>query len=62
ADTLSAWMEATEIAGFTETEANKIFGKPDPKLIKGLSIRLRPPLETRNAFTAHHNTLSQEML
>ena len=62
ADTLSAWMEATEIAGFTVAEANKIFGKPDLKLISGLSIRLRPPVEARNAYTARHSALLQEIL
>jgi hypothetical protein len=61
ADTLSAWMEATEIAGFTEAEANRIFGKPDLKLIKGLSIRLRPPIEARNDYTARHETLLREI-
>ncbi len=57
ADRLSAWMEATRIAGFSEAEANKIFGKPDQTLIDGLDIRLRPPVEARNAYTARHETL-----
>ena len=57
ADTLSAWMEATEIAGFTQAEANKIFGKPDQALIDGLHIRLRPPVDVRNDYTARHNAL-----
>jgi 5'-deoxynucleotidase YfbR-like HD superfamily hydrolase len=57
ADTLSAWMEATEIAGFTQTEANKIFGKPDHGLIDGLHIRLRPPVDVRKDYTARHNAL-----
>lgn len=57
ADTLSAWMEATDIAGFSEAEANKFFGKPDRALMKGLSIRLRPPVEARNDYTARHEAL-----
>jgi len=57
ADSLSAWLEATQIAGFTETEANKFFGKPDTSLFEGLSLRLRPPLETRADFTARHAAL-----
>lgn len=61
ADTLSAWMEATEIAGFSEAEANKFFGKPDRTLLKGLAIRLRPPVETRRDFTARHNALLAEI-
>lgn len=57
ADKISAWMEATQIAGFDEAEANKFFGKPDPKLIDGLNIHLRPPVEVREAYTARHNDL-----
>ena len=54
ADKVSAWMEATQIAGFSETEASKFFGRPKPDLMEGLSIMLRPPVETRNDFTARH--------
>ncbi len=61
ADRISAWMEAVEIAGFTEAEANKLFGKPDKSLLKGLHIRLRPPVEARQDFTARHDTLIGEM-
>ena len=61
ADTVSAWMEATLIAGFTEDEANKIFGQPDRTLIEGLTIRLRPPLEVRKDFTARHLHLLKEL-
>lgn len=57
ADKISAWMEATQIAGFTADEANKFFGKPDMSLTTDLQIVLRPPLETRLAFTARHNAL-----
>ena len=61
ADTISAWMEATQIAGFTKDEADKFFGAPDPELIEGLEIVLRPPVETRSAYTARHNALLEEM-
>jgi len=54
ADRLSAWMEATQIAGFEETEANRFFGVPDRDLIDDLRIVLRPPLDTRRAFTERH--------
>lgn len=57
ADKVSAWLEATQIAGFDQTEASKFFGKPDPDLIKGLSILLRPPVEVRRAFVARHEAL-----
>ncbi|MEX0311574.1 MAG: HD domain-containing protein [Tateyamaria sp.] len=62
ADRISAWMEATQIAGFTEAEASKFFGKPDLSLIDGLQIVLRPPVETRNAFTARHAILLESCL
>jgi 5'-deoxynucleotidase YfbR-like HD superfamily hydrolase len=61
ADKLSAWMEATQIAGFSDAEADKFFGKPDATLKKGLTIALRPPVEVRNAFTKRHHDLMEEM-
>ncbi len=57
ADRISAWMEATQIAGFSEPEANKFFGKPDTKLISGLNIHLRPPVEVRQDYTRRFNAL-----
>jgi len=57
ADIVSAWLEATQIAGFTEGEADKLFGKPDASLAKGLEIRLRPAVDVRRDFTARHNEL-----
>ncbi|MGJ8546163.1 MAG: HD domain-containing protein [Sulfitobacter sp.] len=57
ADRISAWMEAIQIAGFSETEASKLFGRPDRGLMEGLSILLRPPVEARNDFTARHAAL-----
>jgi 5'-deoxynucleotidase YfbR-like HD superfamily hydrolase len=61
ADRLSAWMEAVEIAGFTKSEADRFFGKPDHALIDGFSILLRPPVETRAAYTARHAALLERM-
>lgn len=57
ADRISAWMEATRIAGFSTTEADKFFGKPDPTLISGLEILLRPPVEVRNEYCQRHAAL-----
>ncbi|WP_192964921.1 HD domain-containing protein [Phycobacter azelaicus] len=57
ADKISAWMEAVQIAGFSETEANKFFGHPDPQNISDLSIQLRPPVEVRHDFVARHTEL-----
>ncbi|WP_376875805.1 HD domain-containing protein [Albirhodobacter sp. R86504] len=58
ADTVSARLEAEQIAGFSSAEADRLFGKPDPNLTRGLKLLLRPPAEVRHAFTAHHNELS----
>ncbi|WP_255553752.1 HD family hydrolase [Maritimibacter sp. DP1N21-5] len=57
ADRVSAWLEATQIAGFTMAESDKFFGHPDEGLIADLRIVLRPPVEVRHDFVARHNTL-----
>ncbi len=61
ADRVSAWMEATQIAGFSDAEADKFFGKPDPALMEGFAITLRPPVEVRADFTARHAQLLEQM-
>ncbi|MDU9005146.1 HD family hydrolase [Sedimentitalea todarodis] len=61
ADRISAWMEATRIAGFAEAEANKFFGKPDRTLIADLDIRLRPPVDARRDFIQRHDTLLRKI-
>jgi uncharacterized protein len=57
ADRVSAWLEAVQIAGFTETEADRLFGRPDQAMLRGLSIRLRPPAVVRADFVARHADL-----
>ena len=57
ADKISAWMEATAIAGFSPAEASKFFGEPKPDLINDLGIELRPPKAVRQAYTERHNAL-----
>ena len=61
ADRISAWMEATQIAGFTRGEADKFFGAPDLDMIADLEIALRPPLEVRAEFTRCHNALLEQI-
>jgi hypothetical protein len=61
ADRVSAWMEASQIAGFSETEATRFFGRPDAALMEGLTILLRPPVEVRAEFTERHAALLREM-
>jgi len=57
ADRVSAWMEATRLAGFSEDDAAKFFRRPSSALIAGLDVWLRPPVESRAAFTARHEEL-----
>ena len=52
ADTLSARLEAVTIAGFTEAEASRFFGRPRPEICRPEAIVLRPPVEVRAAFSA----------
>lgn len=61
ADRISAWMEAVRIAGFSKTEANKFFGIPDPGLIDGMEIVLRPPMQTRADYIARHAQLIDQI-
>ncbi len=57
ADKISAWMEATQIAGFSQAEATKFFDRPDKAVMDGLQIKLRAPVEVRNEYTARHAEL-----
>lgn len=57
ADKISAWLEATQIAGFSKTEADKLFGKPPGDIVAGAKIQLRAPSDTKSAFLALHATL-----
>ncbi len=61
ADKISAWMEATQIAGFSESEATKFFGRPDKTVMEGLEIVLRPPVEVRQAYTDRHADLLRQL-
>ncbi|MCX8954674.1 HD family hydrolase [Ruegeria sp. NA] len=60
ADKISAWMEATQIAGFSEAEATKFFGRPDKAVMEGLEITLRPPVKVRQAFSDRYQALLSE--
>lgn len=55
ADHICAWFEATQLAGFTERESNKFFGKPPA----GLTLDLTPePTETAQImFISRHRAL-----
>ena len=58
ADRTSAWLEATQIAGFDQTEADQLFGRlQDPAIAK---IRIAPLAaeKARRAFVQRCNALS----
>ena len=57
ADKLSAWLEATQIAGFSLEEANRFFGAP--KNSQPLPARLtpRPPMDVKADFLARFQDL-----
>ena len=61
ADIVSARLEAEQIAGFSKTEADKVFGKLDPKMAAAFEIRLRPPSQVRLDYTQRHETLLAEI-
>ncbi len=61
ADRISAWLEATQIAGFARAESDRFFGRPDPEIIHGLDIHLRPPRQVREDFVARHEELLAEI-
>ena len=57
ADKVSAWLEATQLAGFSKLEADKLFGKVDEKIMRELKVVLRPPVEARHEFMRQHANL-----
>ena len=57
ADKVSAWLEATQLAGFSKAEADKLFGKVDATIVAGLRLHLRPQIEVRQDFTRQHAAL-----
>ncbi|GAA0297481.1 HD family hydrolase [Rhodovulum strictum] len=61
ADQVSAWLEATQLAGFSATEADRFFGAPKPEVIAGLCLHLRPPVEVRAAYKARHAELLAQL-
>ncbi len=57
ADRTAAYLEATQLAGFSPSEAKRLFGKQ----VEGEEIRLTPvqPDQARNAFLARFAELSE---
>ena len=58
ADHAAAYTEATQLAGFTESEANKIFGKP--RSVTPVRLKPRPPDEVKAAFLKRFAVLQKQ--
>lgn len=61
ADKISAWLEAVQIAGFAEAEANKLFGAPRFPEIRGMELNPRPPMDVKRDFLARFAELEDAM-
>ena len=61
ADTYSARLEATAIAGFELSEADRLFGKVDREIFENFAIKLRPPMDVRNEFITTFQRLLEKL-
>ena len=61
ADRMSAWLEAIQIAGFSKTEADKLFTRPKTEQIERLKLTLRPPMQVKTNFIAKFDELAVAM-
>lgn len=60
ADKISAWLEATQIAGFSIEEANRFFGAPPDGLSLPRHLSPRPPMAVKGDFLARFHLLLSE--
>ncbi|MGB3626870.1 MAG: HD family hydrolase [Henriciella sp.] len=58
ADHICAWYEATQLAGFGATEADRFFGSP-PRSIR-LELKPEAPTIAQHSFVARHEALLKE--
>lgn len=59
ADAISAYFEATELAGFTAAEARQFFGQPRGISLDMLDIAPMPAFEAQRRFTARFQALDR---
>ncbi len=57
ADKLSAWLEATQIAGFSVEESNRFFGAPKSQIPLPTTLTPRPPMQVKADFIARFEEL-----
>ena len=58
ADRASAWLEATQIAGFDPAEAGRLFVRPKDAAVAAIKIRPQPAAAARAAFIERFEALS----
>ncbi|KAB7614629.1 HD family hydrolase [Amylibacter sp. SFDW26] len=58
ADKLSAWLEAVQIAGFSKSEADKLFGKPVISDLPKRTLRPHAPMEVKGRFLERFTDLT----
>ena len=61
ADTASAWLEAVQIAGFSEEEANTLFGKPILSDLRNLTLSPHEPTHVKTQFLKLFNELMEQI-
>lgn len=61
ADKMSAWLEAVQIAGFDEKEANKFFGIHRAPIMAETQLQLRAPMAVKRDFLTRHKALEHAM-
>lgn len=59
ADRLSAWLEATQLAGFAPAEADRLFGRA--RGVEDIRLDPCPPGEVKRAFLARHAALAADL-
>ena len=57
ADQIAAYFEATELAGFSESEAAKFFGRPRGLTAAMLDLEPKPASEAQRAFVARFEAI-----
>lgn len=59
ADRASAWLEATQLAGFDVAEADRLFGRPTFDGAGEIRLSPLPPAEARRRFAARFHELME---
>jgi 5'-deoxynucleotidase YfbR-like HD superfamily hydrolase len=59
ADQIAAWFEATELAGFAETEAEKFFGRPRGFARDALDLAPRPTAAVQAEFLSRFEVITR---